>query len=360
MKKALITGITGQDGSYLAEFLLKKGYEVHGIVRRVATQHQDGDRMGRINHIRDKIHIHNGDLLDYSSILDVIDDVRPDECYHLAAQSFVPLSFEDPIYTLSANVDGTLHVLSAIKKRCPECKFYFAATSEMFGEPLEVPQNETTRFNPRSPYAISKTTGFFLTKNYREAYSMFACSGIFFNHESPRRGEEFVTQKIARAVARIKLQLDTVLVLGNMDTKRDWGYAGEYVETMWKVLQNEKPDDYVVGTDEAHSIREFVDEAFADVGMTYQLADLHEMSVADADIELDLIQKTKEPHVVQHPRFYRPAEVNLLLADSSKAKRELNWEAQVKFPELVRMMVESALDDEGKIGNLAISGISEP
>lgn len=360
MKQALITGITGQDGSYLAELLLKKGYQVHGIVRRVASRRQDGDRLGRISHIKDKLHLHNGDLLDYSSILNVIDDVRPDECYHLAAQSFVPLSFEDPIYTMSANVDGTLHVLSAIKKRSPESKFYFAATSEMFGEPLETPQNETTRFNPRSPYAISKTTGFFLTKNYREAYSMFACSGIFFNHESPRRGEEFVTQKIARGVARIKLQLDNVLVLGNMDTKRDWGYAGEYVETMWKVLQQDKPDDYVVGTGEARSIREFVDEAFNDVGITYQLADLHEMSIEDADAELDRIQGGDQPYVVQHPKFYRPAEVNLLLADSSKAKRELNWEAKVKFPELVRMMVENAVEEEGKVGTLATSTISIP
>lgn len=360
MKKVLITGITGQDGSYLAELLLKKGYEVHGIVRRIATLHQDGDRLGRISHILDQIHLHNGDLLDYSSILDVVDDVRPDECYHLAAQSFVPLSFEDPIYTLSANVGGTLHVLSAIKKRCPDCRFYFAATSEMFGDPLEVPQNEKTRFNPRSPYAISKTTGFFLTKNYREAYSMFACSGIFFNHESPRRGEEFVTQKIARGVARIKLKLDSVLVLGNMDTKRDWGYAGEYVETMWKVLQQDKPDDYVVGTGEARSIREFVDEAFVNIGTTYQSADLHEMSTEDADAELARIQESKEPYVVQHPRFYRPAEVNLLLADSSKAKRELNWEAQVKFTDLVRMMVESAIADEGKVGNLVTSTISIP
>jgi len=360
MKKALITGITGQDGSYLAELLLNKGYEVHGIVRRVATRHRDGDRMERISHIRDKVHLHNGDLLDYSSVLDVIDDVRPDECYHLAAQSFVPLSFEDPIYTLSANVGGTLHVLSAIKKRCPECKFYFAATSEMFGEPLDVPQNETTRFNPRSPYAISKTTGFYLTKNYREAYSMFACSGIFFNHESPRRGEEFVTQKISRGVARIKLELDRVLVLGNMDTKRDWGYAGEYVEAMWKVLQQDKPEDYVVGTGEARSIREFVDAAFADVDITYQLADLHEMSVEDADAELARIQDSNQTYVVQHPTFYRPAEVNLLLADSSKAKRELNWEAQMKFPDLVRMMVKSAIEDEGKVGDPATSIVSIP
>jgi len=360
MKRALITGITGQDGSYLAELLLEKGYEVHGIVRRIATLHPDGDRMERISHILDRVHLHNGDLLDYSSILDVVDDVRPDECYHLAAQSFVPLSFEDPIYTMSANVGGTLHILSAIKKRRPSCRFYFAATSEMFGEPLQVPQNEKTPFNPRSPYAISKTSGFYLTKNYREAYSMFACSGIFFNHESPRRGAEFVTQKIARGVARIKLQLDNVLVLGNMDSKRDWGFAGEYVETMWKVLQQDKPDDYVVGTGDARSIREFVDESFANVKMSYQLSDLHQMSVEDADAELARLRTLNEPYVVQHPSFYRPAEVTLLLADSSKAKRELNWEVHVEFKDLVRMMVESAIEDEGKTGKFASSSFSIP
>ena len=358
MKKALITGITGQDGSYLAELLLEKGYEVHGIIRRVATLSQDGDRMGRIKHILGQLHLHNGDLLDYSNVLDVIDEVRPDEVYHLAAQSFVPLSFEDPIYTLAANVGGTLHVLSAIKKRSPNTKFYFAATSEMFGKVLETPQNEQTPFNPQSPYAISKTSGFFLTRNYREAYSMFACSGIFFNHESPRRGEEFVTQKIARGVARIKLGLDNVLVLGNLDAKRDWGFAGEYVETMWKVLQQEQPDDFVVGTGDSKSIREFVEEAFSNVDMQYTIVDLHEKTSGEADVESARLQTTNGAFVIQHPRFYRPAEVNFLLADSSKAKRVLGWESRVAFKDLVKMMVNGAMEREGKLNNPVSHDIS--
>ena len=358
MKKALITGITGQDGSYLAELLLEKSYEVHGIVRRVAALSQDGDRMGRIKHILDQVHLHNGDILDYSNVLDVIDEVRPDEVYHLAAQSFVPLSFEDPIYTLSANVGGTLHVLSAIKKRSPNTKFYFAATSEMFGKVLETPQNEQTPFNPQSPYAISKASGFYLTKNYREACSMFACSGIFFNHESPRRGEEFVTQKIARGAARIKLGLDNVLVLGNLDAKRDWGYAGEYVETMWKMLQQEQPDDFVVGTGESKSIREFVDEAFSNVQLPYTIINLHEKTSDEADAELARLQTTDGLFVVQHPKFYRSAEVNLLLADSSKAKRVLGWESQVEFKDLVKMMVGGALGREGNLNNPVSPNIS--
>ena len=247
MRKALITGITGQDGSYLAEFLLDKGYEVHGIVRRVAFEDTE-HRLWRIRHLIDKLFLHSGSLESYASIFKIMGNVRPDECYHLAAQSFVSYSFEDAFSTINTNINGTLYVLSAIKEIAPKCKFYFAGSSEMFGLVKETPQRESTPFHPRSPYGISKVSGFHLTQNYREAYDVFACSGILFNHESPRRGFEFVTRKISRAVAEIKLGRRKQLKLGNLDAKRDWGFAGDYVRAMWLMLQQDAPDDYVIAT----------------------------------------------------------------------------------------------------------------
>lgn len=315
MKKALITGVTGQDGSYLAEFLLEKGYEVHGILRRVALEDPEG-RLGRINHLRDKIHLHPASLENYASIFKVVERIQPDECYHLAAQSFVSYSFEDEFSTIDINIKGTQHILSAIKERAPKCRFYFAASSEMFGKVVETPQKETTIFNPRSPYGISKVAGYYLTKNYREAYDLWACSGILFNHESPRRGYEFVTRKITRSVARIKLGLSKELRLGNMDAQRDWGFAGDYIKAMWLMLQQEKPDDYVVGTGVMHSVKEFVEAAFNCVGLNW------------AD------------YVVIDQQLFRPAEVNVLMADYSKAREVLKWKPDVLFDELVKMMVE--------------------
>jgi len=320
MKKALITGITGQDGSYLAELLLEKGYEVHGIVRRVAFEDPE-HRLWRIRHIVDKIHLHCGSLESYASIYNIVEKVKPDECYHLAAQSFVSYSFEDEFSTLNTNINGTIYVLSAIKNRKPDCKFYFAASSEMFGHALETPQNENTPFNPRSPYGISKVVGYYFTKNYREAYNLFACSGICFNHESPRRGFEFVTRKISRGVAMIKLGLLDKIKLGNLEAKRDWGYAPEYVEAMWLMLQQEKPEDYVIATGETHSVKEFVELAFEIVGLKWENY-----------VEID---KT----------LFRPAEVFELKGDIRKIKGKLNWQPKVKFSELVRIMVENDLKE---------------
>jgi len=269
MKKALITGITGQDGSYLAEFLLKKGYEVHGIVRRVAIEDPE-HRLWRIKHILNKLNLHPGSMESYASIFKIVEEVKPDECYHLAAQSFVSYSFEDEFSTINTNINGTHFVLSAIKEKAPKCKFYFAGSSEMFGLVKETPQNENTPFHPRSPYGISKVAGFDLTRNYREAYNLFACSGICFNHESPRRGYEFVTRKISYTVAEIKLGLAKELRLGNLEAKRDWGFAGDYVKAMWLMLQQDKPDDYVIATGETHSVNEFAELAFSHVGLNYQ------------------------------------------------------------------------------------------
>jgi len=317
-KKALITGITGQDGSYLAEFLLEKGYEVHGIVRRVALE-DPIFRLWRINHIVDRIHLHSASLESYASIFDVIEKVKPDECYHLAAQSFVSYSFEDEFSTIHSNINGTHYVLSALKHKAPDCKFYFAASSEMFGNVKETPQNEDTPFNPRSPYGISKVAGFYLTKNYREAYGLHASSGILFNHESPRRGVEFVTRKITSNAARIKLGLEKKIKLGNLDAKRDWGYAGEYVEAMWIMLQQDKPDDYVVGTGKCHSVKEFLEAAFSYVGLDpYKYLEIDET-------------------------FYRPSEVMLLQADASKAEKKLGWRPKMSFEELVKIMVDEDL-----------------
>ena len=317
-RKALITGITGQDGSYLAEFLLEKGYEVHGIVRRVAIEDPE-HRLWRIRHILDKIILHPASMESYASIFNVVEKVKPDECYHLAAQSFVSYSFEDEFSTINTNINGTHHVLSAIKEKAPECKFYFAGSSEMFGLVKETPQNENTPFHPRSPYGISKVAVFDLTRNYREAYNLFACSGILFNHESPRRGYEFVTRKISNAVARIKLGLSKELKLGNLEAKRDWGFAGDYVKAMWLMLQRDEPDDYVIASGETHSVKEFAELAFNHVGLNYQ------------------------DYLSSDERFYRPAEVHQLKGDYSKGKKILGWEPTVSFKELIRMMVEADL-----------------
>ena len=318
-KKALITGITGQDGSYLSEYLLGLGYEVHGVIRRVALEDQE-HRMWRLRHIRDELILHCGSLESYPSLFHIFAKVQPDECYHLAAQSFVTYSFEDEFSTLNTNINGTHYVLSALESMDQNCRFYFAASSEMFGRVDEVPQNERTRFHPRSAYGISKVAGFDLTRNYREAYGLFAVSGILFNHESPRRGYEFVTRKITAAAAKIKLGMMDKLYLGNLEAKRDWGHAREYVQAMHVMLQQDKPDDYVIGTGETHSVREFVDLAFKQLDMNY------------------------EDHVEVDKQFFRPAEVDLLIADPSKAKKELNWKYECTFEDLVSEMVKSDYD----------------
>ena len=318
MKRALITGITGQDGSYLAEFLLDKGYEVHGMVRRVAIENPK-HRFWRINHLLDSITIHEASLENYGSIFDVIWKVKPDECYHLAAQSYVAISFEDPFSTLNANIYGTLYLLSAIKQISPECRVYFAATSEMFGKAKETPQNEATSFHPRSPYGISKMTGFELMRNYREGYGIFACCGILFNHESPRRGMEFVTRKITNTAAKIKLGKADKLVLGNLKAKRDWGYAPEFVEAMWVMLQQDDPDDYVIATNTSHSIKEFVKAVF------------------------DYLELDWNKYVKVDSKFFRPAEVVQLRGDYTKANKNLGWKPKVNFKELAKIMVDADL-----------------
>jgi GDPmannose 4,6-dehydratase len=318
MQKALITGITGQDGSYLAEFLLGKGYEVHGIVRRVALEDPE-HRLWRIRHIADKLNIHAASLESYASVFQVIQAVRPDECYHLAAQSFVSYSFEDAFSTINVNVNGTHYVLSAIQSIVPECKFYFAASSEIFGNAKETPQNENTPFYPRSPYGISKLAGFHFARNYRDAYGIHASNGILFNHESPRRGFEFVTRKISSHAAKIKLGLEKRLELGNLDARRDWGHAKEYVRAMWLMLQQDEPDDYVIASGESHSVREFAELAFSHLGLDYR----------------DFIETD--------PNLFRPAEVFSLTGDSSKARKKLGWNYQYEFADLVATMVESDL-----------------
>jgi len=318
-KKALITGITGQDGSYLAEYLLSKGYEVHGIVRRVAIE-DPIHHSWRIKNFIDELILHPASLESYPSVYKVIQRVMPDEIYHLAAQSFVSYSFEDEFSTLNTNINGTHYVLSSVKDLCPDSRFYFAASSEMFGKVEEMPQNERTRFHPRSAYGISKVAGFELTRNYREAYNLFAVSGILYNHESPRRGYEFVTRKITAYAAQIKLGLVNELRLGNLDAKRDWGYAKQYVEAMWKMLNQSKPDDYVIATNETHSVREFVDIAFSELGLNYK------------------------DYVVQDKKFFRPSETEVLQGNPEKAVRELGWKYDFKFEDLVRMMVKSDYD----------------
>ncbi len=317
-KKALITGITGQDGSYLAELLLEKKYEVHGIVRRVALE-DPNHRMWRIRNILDRIHLHSASLDSYPSLFNVVEMIQPDECYHLAAQSFVSYSFEDEFSTMGTNINGTHYILSAIKHRAPHCRFYFAGSSEMFGMAESSPQNEKTAFHPRSPYGISKVTGFQLTRNYREAYGMYCASGILFNHESPRRGFEFVTRKITSHAAMIKLGLADKIKLGNLEVKRDWGHAKDYVQAMWLMLQQTSPDDYVIATGENHSVREL-------------------LNIVSEEIGMDL-----EKYVEIDEALYRPAEVNLLLGDASKAKTMLGWKPTISFRELVKEMVEEDL-----------------
>ena len=322
-KKALITGITGQDGSYLAEHLLSLGYEVHGIVRRVALE-DPTHHLWRLLPIADRLNFHSGTLESFPALYKIMRDVQPDECYHLASQSFVSISFEDEFSTMQTNINGTHYLLAAIKDTSPECRFYFAGSSEMFGKVEETPQRETTRFHPRSVYGITKVAGFELTRNYREAYDLFTCTGILFNHESPRRGYEFVTRKISSTAARIKLGFEIELRLGNIDAKRDWGFSGEYVRMMHSMLQQDNPDDYVIGTGETHSVREFMQIVFEELKLNY------------------------EDYLVIDPRFYRPAEVEILVADPSKAREKLGWEPKVTFEELALSMVRSDYENLSK------------
>jgi len=314
-KRALVTGITGQDGSYLADFLLEKGYEVHGTVRRSSVE-----KFERIQHIRDRVTLHQMDLLDQLSIITVLEDVEPWEVYNLAAQSFVPTSWNQPLLTGEFTALGVTRMLDGLRTVNPDIRFYQASSSEMFGKVRCTPQDEETPFYPRSPYGVAKVYGHFITVNYRESYELFAVSGILFNHESPRRGLEFVTRKITDAVARIKLKQQQVLRLGNLDACRDWGYAGDYVDAMWRMLQLEEPEDFVIGTGVMHSVRDVCRVAFEHVGLDWQA------------------------HVMEDPAFLRPAEVEELCANASKAKRLLDWEPVVSFEELVRMMVDADLE----------------
>jgi len=335
MKKALITGITGQDGSYLAEQLLGLGYEVHGLVRRVALE-DPSRRFTRIEHIIDRLILHAASLESYPSIFNIFSRNDFDECYHLAAQSFVAESFADGFSTMNTNINGTHYILAALRELQPACRFYFAGSSEMFGKVREVPQTELTSFHPRSPYGISKVAGFDLTRNYREAYDMFCVSGILFNHESPRRGYEFVTRKITSTVARIKSGLARELRLGNLEAKRDWGHAADYVKAMYLMLQQPEPDDYVVATGETHTVREFCERAFARVGLRY------------------------EEFVKVDEQFYRPAEVDVLIGEAAKARRELNWQPQHTFAELVDEMVDSDLREAARLTHNSSSFAGEP
>jgi len=322
VKKALVTGITGQDGSYLAELLLAKGYEVHGIIRRASTFNTE-----RIDHLYQDPHIngvrlflHYGDVSDATNLIKLLYRIQPQEIYHLAAQSHVRVSFDIPEYTGDVTGLGTIRILEAIRETGLKTKFYQASSSEMYGKVQEVPQRETTPFYPRSPYGAAKVYAYWLTVNYRESYGIFACNGILFNHESPRRGETFVTRKVTRAVARIKTGLEDKLYLGNLESKRDWGYAKEYVEAMWLMLQQDEPQDYVIATGETHSIHELLEEAFSYAGLDWR-----------QHLEID-------------QRYYRPAEVDLLIGDSSKAKRKLGWEAKIKFRDLVRLMIDADME----------------
>lgn len=314
-KRALITGITGQDGSYLAEFLLEKGYDVYGMVRRSSME-----RFDRIDHIKDKLEIRRADLLDQFSITKLVDEIKPHEIYNLAAMSFVPTSWDQPVLTAEFTATGVTRMLEAIRYVDPKIKFYQASSSEMFGKVKEIPQKETTPFHPRSPYGVAKVYGHWITINYRESYDIFGCSGILFNHESPRRGIEFVTRKISYNAAKIKLGLEKELGLGNLDAKRDWGFAGDYVKAMWLMMQQDKPDDFIISTGETHAVRDLVDIAFSHLGLDYK------------------------KYVKKDKRFFRPAEVDLLIGDHSKAKKILNWEPEVSFEELVKMMVDSDME----------------
>ncbi|WP_410770715.1 GDP-mannose 4,6-dehydratase [Fontibacillus sp. BL9] len=313
-KNALVTGITGQDGSYLAELLLEKGYKVYGLRRRTSTP-----MMENIEHIKNEIEFIEGDLLDQGSLINAVRKSNPDEVYNLAAQSFVATSWEQPVLTGQATAIGVTNMLEAVRLTKPEARFYQASSSEMFGKVVETPQKETTPFYPRSPYGVAKVYGHWITVNYRESYDMYACSGILFNHESPRRGVEFVTRKVTDAVARIKMGLQSELRMGNLDAKRDWGFAGDYVKAMWLMLQQDTPDDYVISTGETHTVHELVEIAFGHAGLNWR------------------------DYVVIDPKFVRPAEVDLLLGDSSKAQEKLGWKLEVGFEELVKMMVDSDL-----------------
>jgi len=333
MKKALITGITGQDGSYLAELLLNKGYAVHGLIRRASTFNTE-----RIDHLyKDfhdpaaRIHLYYGDLAVSGQLTDLLHDIQPDEIYHLGAQSHVRVSFDMPEYTGDVTGLGTLRLLEAIRKTGIKTKFYQASSSEMFGA-APPPQNELTPFQPQSPYAAAKVYAYYVVRNYRDAYKIFACNGILFNHESPRRGETFVTRKVTRAATRIKLGLQDKLYLGNLDAKRDWGFAGDYVEAMWLMLQQEKPDDLVIATGETHSVKEFVEKVFQKLNLDYQ------------------------KHVIIDPKYFRPTEVDVLLGDSSKAKNILGWKPRVGFDQLIDMMIEADMEQAGKEKTLFEAG----
>ena len=327
MKNALITGITGQDGSYIAELLLEKGYKVYGIKRRTSDL-----KYGNAEHLKNEVEFIYADMTDLPSLVSAIKYSRPDEIYNLAAQSFVQTSWEQPVLTAEVNALGVINILEAIRTEKPDARFYQASTSEMFGKVQEMPQTENTPFYPRSPYGVAKLYGHWITKNYRESYDMFACSGILFNHESPRRGLEFVTRKVSMAVAKIRNGMQDKLYLGNLDSKRDWGFAGDYVKAMWLMLQQDKPDDYVIATGETHTIREMCEVAFSHVGLNY------------------------EDHVEIDPKFFRPAEVDILLGSPAKAKEKLGWEPKVSFKELIEMMVDSDMaivsglrSDNGKV-----------
>ena len=314
-RSALVTGITGQDGSYLAELLLEKGYRVVGMVRRASTENFE-----RIAHLRDRLELRQADLLDQLSLIDLIRDAKPDEIYNLAAQSYVPTSWAQPMLTAEFDAVGVTRILEAMRLSAPEARFYQASSSEMFGKVRETPQCETTPFYPRSPYGVAKVYGHFITVNYRESYGLFACSGILFNHESPRRGKEFVTRKVTDGVARIKLGLATELRLGNLDARRDWGFAGDYVDAMWRMLQQSGPDDYVVATGESHTVEELVDAAFQSVGLAWR------------------------DYVRTDPSFLRPAEVDTLVGNAGKARQALGWTPRVSFSELIDMMVRADLE----------------
>jgi GDPmannose 4,6-dehydratase len=345
MKRALITGVTGQDGSYLTELLLQKGYEVHGIIRRSSSFNT-----ARLDHIYSDTEIydrqfftHYGDLTDSSNLNRILERVQPDEIYNLAAQSHVRVSFEVPEYTAEVDAIGTLRFLDAIKDLGIKTRFYQASTSELYGKVREIPQTESTPFYPRSPYGVAKVYGFWIVINYREAYHIFACNGILFNHESPRRGETFVTRKITRAAARIKMGLQDRLTLGNLDAKRDWGYAPEYVEAMWRMLQQSEPDDFVIATGETHSVREFIEVAFGELG-------LHIAWEGEKEKEVGRDQATGKHLIAIDPIYYRPTEVDILIGDPSKAKAKLGWEPKVKFDELARLMVQADLEKVKKRG----------
>jgi len=345
MKKALITGITGQDGSYLCEILLEKGYEVHGMIRRSSSFNT-----GRIDHLYNdkdilnkKLFLHYGDLTDSSNLNRMLEKIHPDEIYNLGAQSHVKVSFEVPEYTAEVDGIGTLRFLDAIKETGLQTKFYQASTSELYGKVLETPQTEETPFYPRSPYGVAKLYGFWIIKNYREAYNIFASNGILFNHESPRRGGTFVTRKITRAAARIKYGIQDNLELGNMDAKRDWGFAPEYCEGMWRMLQQDTPGDYVLATNETHTIREFADLAFRELDMELEWT-------GTGEGEKGIEKKTGRVLVKVDPRYYRPTEVDILLGDPAKAKKELGWEPKTKFEDLVKLMVKADWEKVQKRG----------